>query len=54
MSLSLEPKSKPPLLFVVMKGPVLFVAIGAMGEEAQKWWKLILEMEADHIRGTPE
>ena len=29
------------------KGPVVFEATGAMGEETQKWWKSIVEMEAD-------
>ena len=29
------------------KGPLVFEATGAMGEEPQKWWKSIVEMEAD-------
>ena len=39
------------------KGPLVFETTGAMGEETQKWWKSIVEMEADqrtHTRSTPE
>ena len=37
------------------KGPLLFETIGAMGEETQKWWKSIVEMEADRrIPGAPQ
>ena len=37
------------------KGPLVFETTGAMGEEKQKWWKSIVEMEADQrIPGTPQ
>ena len=37
------------------KGPLVFETTGAMGEETQKWWKSIVEMEAEkRIPGTPE
>ena len=29
------------------KGPLVFETTGAMGEDTQKWWKSIVEMEAD-------
>ena len=38
-----------------MKGPLVFETTGAMGEETQKLWKLIVEMEADQrIPGAPQ
>ena len=37
------------------KGPLVFETTGAMGEETQKWWKSIVEMEADQrIPGAPQ
>ena len=37
------------------KGPLVFETAGAMGEEPQKWWKSIVEMEADQrIPGAPQ
>ena len=37
------------------KGPLVFETTGAMEEETQKWWKSIVEMEADQrIPGAPQ
>ena len=38
-----------------MQGPLVFEGTGAMGEEAQKWWKSIVEMETDQrTPGAPQ
>ena len=38
-----------------MEGPLVFETTGAMGEETLKWWKSIVEMEADQrILGAPQ
>ena len=37
------------------KGPLFFETTGAMGEETQKWWNSIVEMEADQrMPGAPQ
>ena len=61
-----DPTTPPPSLSLNLKlslgeglpftkGPLVFETTGAMGEETQKGWKSIVEMEADQrIPGAPQ
>ena len=42
---ALEKAGDQGVLFT--KGPLVFETTGAMGKETQKWWKSIVEIEAD-------